>query len=247
MPSRKPASPMRLVMNAFLPARALSGSSNQKPISRYDARPDAFPADEQHEQRPAEHQQQHEEQEQVEVREVARVARVVLHVADRVDVDQRADAGDDQRHHGRQPVEVERDLERAAADVGPRVGDLDQRRAAAGRQVEEAFHGGDEGQDGQPAADHGHERLAEAVAGEAVDAGTPRAAAGRSAQGDGARVIPSGPRTRRGRASRLLPRRAAARSESRWRSRRRRRRRSGRRARRRRPCPSAARTSRGSG
>jgi hypothetical protein len=39
MPSRKPASPMRFVMKAFLPARALSGSSNQNPISRYDARP----------------------------------------------------------------------------------------------------------------------------------------------------------------------------------------------------------------
>ena len=34
MPSRKPASPMRLVMKAFLPAAALAGSSNQKPISR---------------------------------------------------------------------------------------------------------------------------------------------------------------------------------------------------------------------
>jgi len=34
MPSRKPASPMRLVMNAFLPASALARSSNQKPISR---------------------------------------------------------------------------------------------------------------------------------------------------------------------------------------------------------------------
>ncbi len=39
MPSRKPASPMRLTMNAFLPAAAFSGSSNQNPISRYDARP----------------------------------------------------------------------------------------------------------------------------------------------------------------------------------------------------------------
>ena len=34
MPSRKPASPTRLVMNAFLPAAALAGSSNQNPISR---------------------------------------------------------------------------------------------------------------------------------------------------------------------------------------------------------------------
>ena len=42
---------------------------------------DTFPADEAHQQRATEYQQQHEEQEQVEVREVARVARVVLHVA----------------------------------------------------------------------------------------------------------------------------------------------------------------------
>src|SRR5947199_321465 len=41
MPSRKPASPIRLVMNAFLPARALARSSNQKPIRRYDPRPTA--------------------------------------------------------------------------------------------------------------------------------------------------------------------------------------------------------------
>jgi hypothetical protein len=34
MPSRKPASPTRFVMNAFLPARALSASSNQKPMRR---------------------------------------------------------------------------------------------------------------------------------------------------------------------------------------------------------------------
>jgi hypothetical protein len=39
MPSRKPASPTRLVMKAFLPARALAASSNQNPIRRYDASP----------------------------------------------------------------------------------------------------------------------------------------------------------------------------------------------------------------
>ncbi len=39
MPSRNPASPMRLVMNAFLPAAAFSGSSNQNPMRRYDASP----------------------------------------------------------------------------------------------------------------------------------------------------------------------------------------------------------------
>ena len=39
MPSRKPASPIRLVMNALRPAFALVRSSNQKPISRYEASP----------------------------------------------------------------------------------------------------------------------------------------------------------------------------------------------------------------
>ena len=38
-PSRKPASPTRFVMKAFLPAAALAGSSNQNPIRRYEARP----------------------------------------------------------------------------------------------------------------------------------------------------------------------------------------------------------------
>ena len=34
MPSRKPKSPRRLVMKAFLPASAAAGLSNQKPMSR---------------------------------------------------------------------------------------------------------------------------------------------------------------------------------------------------------------------
>ena len=33
-PSRKPASPTRLVIKAFFPAEAFSGSSYQKPINR---------------------------------------------------------------------------------------------------------------------------------------------------------------------------------------------------------------------
>ena len=39
MPNKKPASPMRLVMNAFRPAFAFVRSSNQKPMRRYEARP----------------------------------------------------------------------------------------------------------------------------------------------------------------------------------------------------------------
>ena len=99
MPSRKPASPMRLVMNAFLPAAGLLRVLEPEADQQVRGQADALPADEQHQQRAAEHQQQHEEQEQVQVGEEARVALVVVHVAGRVDVDQRADAGDDQRHH----------------------------------------------------------------------------------------------------------------------------------------------------
>ena len=42
------------------------------------------------------------------------------HVADGVNVDQRADAGDDHQHHGGQPVdgEIAADVERAALDPG---------------------------------------------------------------------------------------------------------------------------------
>ena len=119
---------MRLTMNAFLPASAFAFSLNQKPISRYEQRPDAFPADEQHRIVAAEHEQQHEEDEQVQIREVARVARVVLHVADAEDVDQRADARDDEHHHHRQLIELERGVDREIADRHPREVPLDERR-----------------------------------------------------------------------------------------------------------------------
>ena len=99
IPSRKPASPTRLVMNALVPARALSGSSNQNPINRYDASPTpSQPTNSTNNDRPK-HQHQHEKQEQIQIGEVAAVTFVALHVADRIDVDQRADAGDNQRHH----------------------------------------------------------------------------------------------------------------------------------------------------
>ena len=39
MPRMKPKSPMRLTMNAFLPASAADGFVNQKPISRYEQSP----------------------------------------------------------------------------------------------------------------------------------------------------------------------------------------------------------------
>ena len=130
--------------------------------------PDAFPAHEQHQQRTAQHQHQHEEQEQVEVREVARVALVLVHVADRVDVNQRADAGDDQCHHRRQTVEIEGDFERAVGKLRPGEHGLHQRRAAR-HHLHRGADRDDERSDRQPASHHADEALAEPVAQQAVD------------------------------------------------------------------------------
>jgi len=126
--------------------------------------PHAFPAHEQHQQRTPQHQQQHEEEEEVEVGEEAPEALVVGHIAHRIDVDDRADAGDDERHHGGEAVEVEGDLELAVADEGPAIGHFDDRRKAAGLQRQQRLHREREGQQRQPAADDGDEALADAVA-----------------------------------------------------------------------------------
>ncbi len=58
---------------------------------------DAFPADEEQQEVGGEDQHQHEEHEEVEVGEEAPVAFFVRHVADGVEVDEEADAGDDAR------------------------------------------------------------------------------------------------------------------------------------------------------
>ena len=78
------------------------------------AEPDAFPAHEHQREVAAQHQQQHEEREEVQVGEVADAVLVVGHVAERVDVDQRAHARHHQHQQRRERVEQqrERDLQR---------------------------------------------------------------------------------------------------------------------------------------
>ena len=62
---------------------------------------DALPADKHEQEVAGEDQDGHEKEEEIEVAEVARVAGVVAHVADGVDVDEEADAGDDEQHDQR--------------------------------------------------------------------------------------------------------------------------------------------------
>jgi hypothetical protein len=85
----------------------------------------ALPAHEEHEERAPQHQEQHEEEEQVQVREVARIRLVLAHVADRIDVDERAHAGHDEGHHGGQAIEVEGDLDHVGPSDEPGVRHLD--------------------------------------------------------------------------------------------------------------------------
>ena len=66
---------------------------------------DEPPADEQHEQVAALDEQQHREDEERDVGEVAALLLVAVHVADRVEDDQPADAADDQHHHRAQRVD----------------------------------------------------------------------------------------------------------------------------------------------
>ena len=70
---------------------------------------DALPADEHRQEAAPEDQNQHEEAEEVQVAEEARVsaARLVVHVGDRIDVNEEPDAGDDQDHHRVQRVQPE--------------------------------------------------------------------------------------------------------------------------------------------
>ena len=105
---------------------------------RVRAEPDALPADEHQQQVVAEHQHQHREREEVEVREEAPVRVVLVHVADRVQVDQAADAGDDQDHGAGERVDLEGDVGVQGADVDPARHAVEQEalRRAAGRGAE---------------------------------------------------------------------------------------------------------------
>ena len=83
-------------------------------------KPDQLPENKQHHEIVREHDAEHGEHEERERGEVTRLAFVIAHVAERVDVDERADAGDEDEHGLAQLIEgeTERDVEHAR-DVDP--------------------------------------------------------------------------------------------------------------------------------
>ena len=123
MASRKPKSPMRLTMKAFLPALAAESLLEVEADEQVRGEADALPADEHQQEARGQHQHQHEEHEEVQVGEEAPVALFVRHVADRVDVDQEADAGDDAQHDQREVVDGEGEVDLEAGDRDPRSAD----------------------------------------------------------------------------------------------------------------------------
>ncbi len=131
---------------------------------------DALPADVHGEVAVGQHQQQHHRDEEVEVAEEAPAALVVGHVPDGVDVDQRADAGDQQHEHHRQRVDQQAGVDLEAGHRDPRVQVQVDRAVALPLDREEQHHGIDEQHDrdrgahqvrplvGAPAGDEQHGR-----------------------------------------------------------------------------------------
>ena len=101
----RPTSPTTLMTNAL--QRGRDGRWLVEPEADQEIRSEAdeAPADEQPDEVVGEHQRQHREHEEVHVREEARDRFVARHVTDRVDVDEPADAGDDQRPDERERVQ----------------------------------------------------------------------------------------------------------------------------------------------
>ena len=105
----KPQSPTRLVTKAFLPAVAALSRSCQKRDQEVRAGAHALPPEEGDEHVRAEHQ--HRASRRRTGSGTGRTCenlRVAVHVADRVEVDQRADAGDEQAHGDAERIGEER-------------------------------------------------------------------------------------------------------------------------------------------
>ena len=146
MAMRKPKSPMRLVTKAFLPAAAARLPLEPERDQQVGAGADALPAEEREQEVVGQHEHQHREGEQVEVDEEPRVPRVAVHVADRIQVDQRAHAGDEQRHGDRQRV----DEEAALTSIRPtwiHVNSVSVTLRSSVRQLLEADEGDDGGRE----------------------------------------------------------------------------------------------------
>src|SRR4029077_6399761 len=141
------------VADAVDDERFVSGNNIQrlfipKAYEQIGTQADAFPTHEEGQQIVRHHQDEHEENKQVEVDEKARHPLVVGHIAEGIDVDEKADAGDDQQHHRGKVVDLKGKLylERAGLDPGiERVA----KNSARGEQPKNIEHDGKRSADRQ--------------------------------------------------------------------------------------------------
>ncbi len=135
----------------------------------------ALPAHEQHQVVVRQHQDQHHRQEEIEIDEETLEARIAVHVADGVDMNQRAHAGDHHQHDARQPIDVQAHLDGRLTDRE----EGEQRHIEAvvepnlfGRQAQQRDHHGQRDGKGQRGKEHrrpADDPLAALAAAEQVD------------------------------------------------------------------------------
>ncbi len=122
--SRNPKSPMRLTMNAFLPASAADCLGEIESDQQVRRQAHTLPPDKHQQEVLRQHQHRHEEHEEVEIREEAPVALFIRHVADRIDVNQKSNARHHAQHHQRQLIEREGKVSRERRSLDPRARQL---------------------------------------------------------------------------------------------------------------------------
>jgi hypothetical protein len=83
------------------------------------AYPDQLPKDEHHDEVVRQDNAEHRKHEERQAGEIAGPASVVVHVADRIDVDQETDAGDHQQHHFAEPVDQVADANLENSEIDP--------------------------------------------------------------------------------------------------------------------------------
>src|SRR5690606_38330725 len=119
-------------------------------------------------ERVCEDQYQHGRHEQVELGEEARVAVIAVHVADRVDVYQEADAGDDQCHHQAELINHEAEVEAQVARA-EESSEVDAYACRVSRVGDEGYEGKYERRADSRASQNAWQRLLERATEEAVD------------------------------------------------------------------------------
>ena len=130
------------------------------------ARSHAFPAEEGDEQVLAEDEHQHAEDEQVQVQEELRELLVPVHVADRIEMNERANAGDEERHRDAERIRQQRgiNLERPDGNPGEQRDDFTALLCWPRQQVEVDPDGHDEGRNGHECREIASLRISKATA-----------------------------------------------------------------------------------